>query len=126
MLDNPFLTIVGAFVGSSGAILSQIMCNFMNRNLTIIQDTKVEGIHTEINIEYAVEMMVNSKSIIILPGYGLAQYPVADMCKTLIDQGIKVRFGIHPVPGRMPGQLNVLLAEAGIPYDIVFQMEEIQ
>ncbi|CAD8139857.1 unnamed protein product [Paramecium pentaurelia] len=141
MLDNPLLTIVGALVGSSGAILSYIMCKAMNRNLTsvifggfdvnpaAIQSTKVEGTHTEINVEQAVEMMVGSKSIIIVPGYGLAvakaQYPVAEMCKTLIDQGIKVRFGIHPVAGRMPGQLNVLLAEAGIPYDIVFEMDEI-
>jgi len=90
---------------------------------------KTVGTHTEVNIEQAVDIITSSKSVIITPGYGLAvakaQYAVADMVKVLRENGVKVRFGIHPVAGRMPGQLNVLLAEAGIPYDIVLEMEEI-
>lgn len=140
MLNNPLLTIVGALVGFSGGILSYIMCRAMNRSLTnvifggygttAIQGGKAKaGKHTEINVDQAVEYLVNAKSVIIVPGYGLAvaraQYPIAELVKTLISKGIKVRFAIHPVAGRMPGQLNVLLAEAGIPYDIVFEMDEI-
>jgi len=142
MLNNPLLTVVGALIGSSGAILSYIMCVAMNRSLPNVifggygtsstgggEAMKITGTHTEIDVEGAAEACVNAKSIIIVPGYGLAvakaQYAVADMVTTLIKHGIKVRFGIHPVAGRMPGQLNVLLAEAGVPYDIVFEMEEI-
>jgi len=140
LLKNDLLTIVGALVGASGAILSYIMCRAMNRSLTNVifggygtspqgPAQKVRGRHTEINVPAAVEAITQSKSIIITPGYGLAvakaQYAVAEMVKTLRENGIKVRFGIHPVAGRMPGQLNVLLAEAGIPYDIVLEMEEI-
>jgi hypothetical protein len=88
-----------------------------------------EGEHTEINADQCVQMIADSGSVIIVPGYGLAvakaQYAIADMVKNLMDRGIKVRFGIHPVAGRMPGQLNVLLAEAGVPYDVVLEMEEI-
>lgn len=88
-----------------------------------------EGEHTEMNVDQCVEQMTSSDSIIIVPGYGLAvakaQYAIADMVKNLTDRGVKVRFGIHPVAGRMPGQLNVLLAEAGVPYEIVEEMEEI-
>jgi len=141
MLDNSCLTIVGSLVGSSGAILSYIMCKAMNRSLPNVifggfelsaDDAKasfVGGVHREINTEGVAEEIVNAKSIMIVPGYGLAvaqaQYPIADLVKTLTERGIKVRFGIHPVAGRMPGQLNVLLAEAGVPYDIVYEMEEI-
>ncbi|PAV83895.1 hypothetical protein WR25_25294 [Diploscapter pachys] len=142
MLDNNLLTIVGALIGSSGAILSHIMCKAMNRSLinvilggvgTLSQGTgqakAIEGTATEINVENTVEMMNNAKSIIIVPGYGLcaaqAQYPIAELVKNLTERGIKVRFAIHPVAGRMPGQLNVLLAEAGVPYDIVNEMDEI-
>eukprot|EP01099_Mayorella_cantabrigiensis_P000892 TRINITY_DN137_c0_g1_i2.p1 TRINITY_DN137_c0_g1~~TRINITY_DN137_c0_g1_i2.p1 ORF type:complete len:371 (+),score=98.32 TRINITY_DN137_c0_g1_i2:633-1745(+) len=142
MLNNPLLTIVGALIGSSGAILSYIMCVAMNRSLPNVifggygtsstgggEAMKITGTHTEIDVDGAADACINAKSIIIVPGYGLAvakaQYAVADMVKTLTQHGIKVRFGIHPVAGRMPGQLNVLLAEAGVPYDIVFEMEEI-
>ena len=87
------------------------------------------GTHTETTVESTVELMVNAKSVIIVPGYGLAvaqgQYSVGEIAKILRAKGIKVRFAIHPVAGRMPGQLNVLLAEVGIPYDIVHEMEEI-
>jgi NAD(P) transhydrogenase len=139
MLHNDLLTIVGALVGFSGGILSFIMCRAMNRSLANVifggyaapsaSAMKITGTHTEINVEGAIDMITTSKSVIITPGYGLAvakaQYAVAEMVKTLRANGVTVRFGIHPVAGRMPGQLNVLLAEAGIPYDIVLEMEEI-
>ena len=90
---------------------------------------EITGTHTEINVDNAIEMIKEANSIIITPGYGLcaakAQYPIADLVKMLREQGKNVRFGIHPVAGRMPGQLNVLLAEAGVPYDIVLEMDEI-
>lgn len=90
---------------------------------------EITGTHTEVNVDNTVEMITNAKNIIITPGYGLcvakAQYPVAEMVTLLKSKGKNVRFGIHPVAGRMPGQLNVLLAEAGVPYDVVLEMEEI-
>jgi len=142
MLNNDLLTIVGALVGSSGAILSYIMCKAMNRSIVSVifggygtlstgsgEAVKIIGNHTETNTEEVSDLLVNSKSVIITPGYGMcvakAQYAIAEMTKMLIEHGVKVRFGIHPVAGRMPGQLNVLLAEAGVPYDVVFEMEEI-
>jgi len=139
MLNNDLLTIVGALVGFSGGILSYIMCRAMNRSLANVifggygtsatTAKKLTGTHTEFNVEQAVDAITSAKSVIIVPGYGLAvakaQYAVADMIRVLRENGIKVRFGIHPVAGRMPGQLNVLLAEAGIPYDIVLEMDEI-
>ncbi|KAL3282797.1 hypothetical protein HHI36_005963 [Cryptolaemus montrouzieri] len=142
MLNNNLMTIVGALIGSSGAILSYIMCKAMNRSLPNVilggygtsstgtgKPMEITGTHTEINVDGAVEAIQNAKNIIIVPGYGLcvakAQYPIAEMVNTLKSQGKNVRFAIHPVAGRMPGQLNVLLAEAGVPYDDVFEMEEI-
>ncbi|XP_025063497.1 NAD(P) transhydrogenase, mitochondrial isoform X2 [Alligator sinensis] len=142
LLNNNLLTIVGALIGSSGAILSYIMCVAMNRSLANVilggygttstaggKPMEITGTHTEINLENAVEMIKEANNIIITPGYGLcaakAQYPIADLVKMLTEQGKHVRFGIHPVAGRMPGQLNVLLAEAGVPYDIVLEMDEI-
>ncbi|XP_035219277.1 LOW QUALITY PROTEIN: NAD(P) transhydrogenase, mitochondrial-like [Stegodyphus dumicola] len=142
MLNNNLMTIVGALIGSSGAILSYIMCKAMNRSLPNVilggygtsstgsgKPMAVTGVHTECDVSQAVQMIREAKNIIITPGYGLcvakAQYPLAEMVKMLVDKGKKVRFGIHPVAGRMPGQLNVLLAEAGVPYDIVLEMEEI-
>jgi NAD(P) transhydrogenase len=143
MLGNDLLTIVGALVGSSGAILSYIMCVAMNRSLANVifggygtsstgagPAMKLEkGTHTECTQDEAVDMISQAKSMIIVPGYGLAvakaQYAVADMVSKLREKGVKVRFAIHPVAGRMPGQLNVLLAEAGVPYDIVLEMDEI-
>nr|XP_048707008.1 NAD(P) transhydrogenase, mitochondrial isoform X1 [Caretta caretta] len=142
LLNNNLLTIVGALIGSSGAILSYIMCVAMNRSLANVilggygttstaggKPMEITGTHTEVNLDNAVEMIREANSIIITPGYGLcaakAQYPIADLVKMLREQGKHVRFGIHPVAGRMPGQLNVLLAEAGVPYDIVLEMDEI-
>ncbi|KAJ1451677.1 NAD(P) transhydrogenase beta subunit-domain-containing protein [Pelagophyceae sp. CCMP2097] len=143
MLENPLLTIVGALIGSSGAILTHIMCEAMNRDISSVimggygtkssgkkGDAMVfHGEHTEVDVAEAATMMKEAGSIIIVPGYGLAvakaQYAIAEMAVMLRDQGIKVRFAVHPVAGRMPGQLNVLLAEAGVPYDIVEEMEEI-
>lgn len=138
MLGNDLLTAVGALIGSSGAILSYIMCKAMNRSLanvilggygTSAKAAKVEGTHQEIDVPGAVESLTNAGNVIIVPGYGLAvanaQYAISDLVKTLRAKGINVRFGIHPVAGRMPGQLNVLLAEAKVPYDVVLEMDEI-
>merc|ERR1719511_556853 len=142
MLNNNLMTIVGALIGSSGAILSYIMCVAMNRSLPNVilggfgtsttgggKPMEITGTHTEWKTDDTVEAMVDAKNIIIVPGYGLAvakgQYPVAELVQILRSKGKNVRFGIHPVAGRMPGQLNVLLAEAGVPYDVVLEMEEI-
>ncbi|PRW58593.1 NAD(P) mitochondrial isoform A [Chlorella sorokiniana] len=140
MLQNDLLTTVGALIGSSGAILSYIMCKAMNRSLANVilggygttatgPAAKVEGTHTEIDVLGAAEAITQAKKVLIVPGYGLAvanaQYAVADLVNGLRKKGIAVKFGIHPVAGRMPGQLNVLLAEAGVPYDIVEEMEEV-
>nr|XP_023669807.1 NAD(P) transhydrogenase, mitochondrial-like [Paramormyrops kingsleyae]XP_023669808.1 NAD(P) transhydrogenase, mitochondrial-like [Paramormyrops kingsleyae] len=142
LLDNNLMTIVGALIGSSGAILSYIMCVAMNRSLPNVilggygttstaggKPMEIVGTHTEVNVDQSIEMIKEANSIIITPGWGLcaakAQYPIADMVKMLREQGKTVRFGIHPVAGRMPGQLNVLLAEAGVPYDVVLEMDEI-
>ena len=144
MLNNSLLTIVGTMIGSSGAILSYIMCKAMNRSLANVilgglatksKDYKggkakeITGTHTEIDVEATVDLIRDAKNIIITPGYGLcvaqAQYPLGEMVDILRKQGKNVRFGVHPVAGRMPGQLNVLLAEAGVPYDIVLEMDEI-
>ncbi|XP_049854239.1 NAD(P) transhydrogenase, mitochondrial-like [Schistocerca gregaria] len=142
MLNNNLMTIVGALIGSSGAILSYIMCKAMNRSLPNVilggygtsstgsgKPKEITGTHSEVSVDGTVDMIKNAKNIIITPGYGLcvakAQYPLAEMVSILKKKGKKVRFGIHPVAGRMPGQLNVLLAEAGVPYDDVLEMEEI-
>ena len=144
MLNNSLLTIVGTMIGSSGAILSYIMCKAMNRSLfnvilgglaTQSKDYKggkpkeITGTHTEVDIDGTIDLIREAKNIIITPGYGLcvaqAQYPLGEMVDILLKQGKNIRFGVHPVAGRMPGQLNVLLAEAGVPYDIVLEMDEI-
>lgn len=140
MLSNDLLIITGALVGSSGAILSYIMCQGMNRNFFSVitggfgnegasGEAEEMGDYREISPEDAAEMLKGSSSVIITPGYGMAvaqaQYPVAEITKKLCDQGVNVRFGIHPVAGRLPGHMNVLLAEAKVPYDIVLDMEEI-
>ncbi|KAL1490438.1 hypothetical protein ABEB36_013132 [Hypothenemus hampei] len=142
MLNNNLMTIVGALIGSSGAILSYIMCKAMNRSLPNVilggygtsstgtgKPMEITGTHTEVNVDGAAEAIRNARNIIIVPGYGLcvakAQYPIAEMVDILKKSGKNVRFAIHPVAGRMPGQLNVLLAEAGVPYDDVFEMDEI-
>ncbi|MGB0361075.1 MAG: Re/Si-specific NAD(P)(+) transhydrogenase subunit beta, partial [Endozoicomonas sp.] len=141
MLSNNLLIITGAMVGSSGAILSYLMCAAMNRSFisvilggfgteegTIISNEEM-GEYTEVSAEEVAEQLKNSSSVIIVPGYGMAvaqaQHGVHDLVKKLRDHGVKVRFGIHPVAGRLPGHMNVLLAEAKVPYDIVEEMDEI-
>ena len=140
MLANDLLIVTGALVGSSGAILSYIMCKAMNRSFVsviaggfgqevVISGDVDHGEHREASAEEVAEMLKNSKSVIITPGYGMAvaqaQYPVHEITEKLRAQGINVRFGIHPVAGRLPGHMNVLLAEAKVPYDIVLEMDEI-
>lgn len=140
MLGNDLLIITGALVGSSGAILSIIMCEAMNRSfLSVIfggfgnaptgEAMEVEGEVTSVNHEEVAETLSNAKSVVIVPGYGMAvakaQFPVHEMVNRLKSSGKEVRFGIHPVAGRLPGHMNVLLAEANVPYDIVLEMEEI-
>ncbi|TFH92502.1 Re/Si-specific NAD(P)(+) transhydrogenase subunit beta [Vibrio ouci] len=140
MLANDLLIVTGALVGSSGAILSYIMCKAMNRSFVsviaggfgqevIISDDVEHGEHRETFAEDVADMLKGSKSVIITPGYGMAvaqaQYPVHEITEKLRAQGIDVRFGIHPVAGRLPGHMNVLLAEAKVPYDIVLEMDEI-
>ncbi|MEX0335798.1 Re/Si-specific NAD(P)(+) transhydrogenase subunit beta [Vibrio tubiashii] len=140
MLANDLLIVTGALVGSSGAILSYIMCKAMNRSFIsviaggfgqeiVISSDAEQGEHRETTAEEVAELLKNSKSVVITPGYGMAvaqaQYPVHEITETLRSQGIEVRFGIHPVAGRLPGHMNVLLAEAKVPYDIVLEMDEI-
>ncbi|MFM2586814.1 Re/Si-specific NAD(P)(+) transhydrogenase subunit beta [Vibrio sp. TBV020] len=140
MLANDLLIVTGALVGSSGAILSYIMCKAMNRSFisviaggfgqeVIISDDVEQGEHRETSADEVAEMLKGSKSVIITPGYGMAvaqaQYPVHEITEKLRAQGVEVRFGIHPVAGRLPGHMNVLLAEAKVPYDIVLEMDEI-
>ena len=141
MLSNDLLIVTGALVGSSGAILSYIMCRAMNRKfLSVIGGGfgtsggsaaagGYEGEVQTVDVEAVAQLLNNAKQVMVVPGYGMAtaqaQHAVADISKTLIKKGIKVRFGIHPVAGRMPGHMNVLLAEAKVPYDIVFEMDEI-
>lgn len=143
LLSNDLLIVVGALVGSSGAILSYIMCRAMNRNFIAViaggfgssapkasgPAAEIEGEVTPIHVDEVADMITNAKEVMIIPGYGMAvaqaQHMVSDITKTLRKQGVNVRFGIHPVAGRMPGHMNVLLAEAKVPYDIVFEMDEI-
>ncbi|MFH0259424.1 Re/Si-specific NAD(P)(+) transhydrogenase subunit beta [Vibrio barjaei] len=140
MLANDLLIVTGALVGSSGAILSYIMCKAMNRSFVsviaggfgqevVISSDEEQGEHRETSAEDVADMLKNSKSVIITPGYGMAvaqaQYPVHEITEKLRAQGVEVRFGIHPVAGRLPGHMNVLLAEAKVPYDIVLEMDEI-
>ena len=144
MLSNDLLIVTGALVGSSGAILSYIMCRAMNRNfLSVIAggfggesakpgakgDAQPAGEVVSVSAQEAADLLKEAKSVIIVPGYGMAvaqaQHTVYEITKRLRDMGKTVRFGIHPVAGRMPGHMNVLLAEAKVPYDIVMEMDEI-
>ncbi|PQQ39341.1 NAD(P)(+) transhydrogenase (Re/Si-specific) subunit beta [Photorhabdus luminescens] len=141
MLSNDLLIVTGALVGSSGAILSYIMCKAMNRSfISVIAggfgtdgsstgDDQEMGEYRETTAEDVAELLKNSTSVIITPGYGMAvaqaQYPVHDITAKLREKGVNVRFGIHPVAGRLPGHMNVLLAEAKVPYDVVLEMDEI-
>ncbi|MGA4669341.1 Re/Si-specific NAD(P)(+) transhydrogenase subunit beta [Propionibacteriaceae bacterium Y1923] len=142
MLGNNLLIVTGALVGSSGAILSYIMCKAMNRSFISVilggfgegasgggGEARDYGDHREVKADEVARMLMDASSIVITPGYGMAvaqaQYPVADLTRRLRDAGKDVRFGIHPVAGRLPGHMNVLLAEAKVPYDIVLEMDEI-
>ena len=143
MLKNDLLIITGALVGSSGAILSYIMCKAMNRSLAHVifggfgtssgsspgEGSSVEGTITETTAAEVAEELKEAKEVMIVPGYGMAvaqaQHVVKDITETLRAKGVNVRFAIHPVAGRLPGHMNVLLAEANVPYDIVFEMDEI-
>ena len=147
MLSNDLLIVTGALVGSSGAILSYIMCNAMNRNFISViaggfgggaptkkkaaagEAAQPQGEVVPISATDTAELLREAKRVIIVPGYGMAvaqaQHTVNDIVKTLRDKGVQVRFAIHPVAGRMPGHMNVLLAEAKVPYDIVMEMDEI-
>jgi NAD(P) transhydrogenase subunit beta len=140
LLNNDLLIITGALVGSSGAYLSYIMCKAMNRSFISViaggfgitasanKDTDY-GEHREITARETAELLANASTVVITPGYGMAvaqaQYPVAELAHKLRERGVNVRFGIHPVAGRLPGHMNVLLAEAKVPYDIVLEMDEI-
>ena len=141
-LGNDLLIVTGALVGSSGAYLSYIMCKGMNRSFSSVvlggfgdtpsksdEGAKDYGEHTETTAAKVAEMLKKADSVVIAPGYGMAvaqaQFPVADLTKRLIADGVDVKFAIHPVAGRMPGHMNVLLAEAKVPYDSVYEMDEI-
>ncbi|MDA3890099.1 MAG: Re/Si-specific NAD(P)(+) transhydrogenase subunit beta [Salinivirgaceae bacterium] len=140
MLGNDLLIVTGALVGSSGAILSIIMCEAMNRSFISVifggfgntsnsTSKAMEGEVTSANHVEVSQMLKEAKSVVIVPGYGMAvakaQYPIYDLVKRLQADGKEVRFGIHPVAGRLPGHMNVLLAEASVPYDIVLEMDEV-
>jgi NAD(P) transhydrogenase subunit beta len=140
LLENDLLIITGALVGSSGAYLSYIMCKAMNRSFISViaggfgieagpAEDKDYGDHREITAVGVAELLAEADSVIITPGYGMAvaqaQYGVAELTRKLRERGVNVRFGIHPVAGRLPGHMNVLLAEAKVPYDIVLEMDEI-
>ena len=145
MLSNDLLIVTGALVGSSGAILSYIMCNAMNRNFISViaggfgsgsgtpakkgEAAEPQGEVVPVSSAETADLLRDAKSVIIVPGYGMAvaqaQHTVYEITKTLREKGVNVRFAIHPVAGRMPGHMNVLLAEAKVPYDIVMEMDEI-
>ncbi len=141
MLSNDLLIVTGALVGASGAILSYIMCKAMNRSFisvilggfgaeegTVVSAGPV-GDHRELSAADVAGLLRDARSVVITPGYGMAvakaQYPVAELVERLRAHGVTVRFGVHPVAGRLPGHMNVLLAEAKVPYDIVLEMDEI-
>jgi NAD(P) transhydrogenase subunit beta len=141
LLGNDLLIITGALVGSSGAYLSYIMCTAMNRSFISViaggfgnegassTDDRDYGEHTEVTADGVAELLADARTVVITPGYGMAvaqaQSAVAELTRHLRDKGVEVRFGIHPVAGRLPGHMNVLLAEAKVPYDIVLEMDEI-
>ncbi|MGQ4443915.1 NAD(P)(+) transhydrogenase (Re/Si-specific) subunit beta, partial [Streptomyces violaceoruber] len=140
LLDNNLLIVTGALVGSSGAYLSYIMCQAMNRSfLSVIAGgfgieappggAQEQGEHREVRAPEAAELLARARSVVITPGYGMAvaqaQHPVAELTRRLRECGVEVRFGVHPVAGRLPGHMNVLLAEAKVPYDVVLEMDEI-
>jgi len=145
LLDSPTLTVVGSLIGFSGAILTKIMCDAMNRDILNVifggmqvaapkkkEDGAIEEPkeHRETNADSVAALLSDSKEVVIVPGYGMAvsqaQRAVADIANALVEKEVKVKFSIHPVAGRMPGQMNVLLAEAGVPYEWVLEMDECQ
>ena len=142
MLSNDLLIVTGALVGSSGAILSYIMCNAMNRNFFSViaggfgttkrsssSSSELAGETVPITVDEVAQQLLLSRKVMIVPGYGMAmaqaQRAVSDVARILMGKGVHVIFGIHPVAGRMPGHMNVLLAEAKVPYDVVFEMDEV-
>jgi NAD(P) transhydrogenase subunit beta len=140
MLKNHLLIVTGALVGSSGAILSYIMCKAMNRHFINVilggfgtsgggEAAEIDGTVKEFTVADTVDLLSEAQSIVIVPGYGMAvaqaQHSLAQVVQILIERGKQVRFAIHPVAGRLPGHMNVLLAEANVPYDIVLEMDEI-
>ncbi|MCB7135639.1 Re/Si-specific NAD(P)(+) transhydrogenase subunit beta [Cellulosimicrobium marinum] len=143
MLSNDLLIVTGALVGSSGAILSYLMCRAMNRSFVSVilggfgadegaaapSGTGEQGEHRETRADDVARLLGDARSVVLTPGYGMAvakaQYPVAELVALLRERGADVRFGVHPVAGRLPGHMNVLLAEARVPYDIVFEMDEV-
>lgn len=142
MLGNDLLIVTGALVGSSGAILSMHMCHAMNRSFFSVifasggsgsskggEKKAIEGEVTSLNHDEVATLLKEAKSVVIVPGYGMAvakaQYPIYELVQILRKQGKNVRFAIHPVAGRLPGHMNVLLAEANVPYDVVLEMDEI-
>lgn len=142
MLPNDLLIVTGALVGSSGAILSYIMCHAMNRSFISVimggfgasngQGTVGNGeqrSYNTVSVDEVAELLRNAEEVIVIPGYGMAvaqaQHPIRDIAELLKQKGIRTRFAIHPVAGRLPGHMNVLLAEARVPYDLVLEMDEI-
>ncbi|WP_062070854.1 Re/Si-specific NAD(P)(+) transhydrogenase subunit beta [Demequina sediminicola] len=140
MLGNDLLIVTGALVGASGAILSYLMCKAMNRKFMQVilggfggetggGAAEVTGTHHEVSATETAEALSRARSVVIAPGYGMAvakaQYPVAELVSRLRESGVQVRFAVHPVAGRLPGHMNVLLAEARVPYDIVLELDEI-
>merc|ERR1712166_444107 len=140
-LNAPLLAVVGSIIGFSGAILTKIMCDAMNRDIFNVifggmnvappakKGEEAPKIHEETSTASTADLLANAKEVIIVPGYGMAvaraQNAVGEVAKILRDNGINCTFAIHPVAGRMPGQMNVLLAEAGVPYDWVKEMDEV-
>lgn len=140
VLQNPAMIIAGTVVGSAGTLLTQLMAKAMNRSLGNVlfsgfgesgggEESEIEGSMKPIEASDVAVMMAYAEKVIIVPGYGMAvaqaQHKVWELCQKLIDRGVKVKFAIHPVAGRMPGHMNVLLAEAGVPYDMIFDLDEI-
>jgi NAD(P) transhydrogenase len=140
LLKSPILTVVGSLIGCSGAILTKIMCDAMNRDIMNVifgglntvakaAGSKEQKDYRTIKADQVAEAISQAKKVIVVPGYGMAQAraqgPVGELAKLCRDNDIEFKFGIHPVAGRMPGQMNVLLAEAGVPHEWVFEMEEV-
>jgi len=141
LLDSPVLTIVGSLIGFSGGILTKIMCDAMNRDIFNVifgglntvapAKGKDEGpkVHVETSIEATANYLSDAKEVLVVPGYGMAmsraQGAMGELASTLRSKGIALKFGVHPVAGRMPGQMNVLLAEAGVPHEWVLEMDEV-